>query len=128
MRACNKFKLCRPQEVIKKLERGVIRMVEESAQAAAIGDLQTVSITHTHTHYTHHTHSQAVDKAKESARRERMLCKQRQQSQMTETINLDLTYFVRPFITPYTECVFMMFVHVGVVQPGMSISSHQELF
>ncbi len=57
MRACNKFKLCRPQEVIKKLERGVIRMVEESAQAAAIGDLQTVSITHTHTLITHTTHT-----------------------------------------------------------------------
>ncbi len=34
---------CRPQEIVKKLERGVIRLVEESTQAAAMGDFQTVS-------------------------------------------------------------------------------------
>lgn len=38
---------------------------------------------------------QALDKAKEAARKERMLCKQREQAQLTEQINFDLTYCVR---------------------------------
>lgn len=37
---------------------------------------------------------QALDKAKEAARKERMLCKQREQAQLTEQINFDLTYCV----------------------------------
>ena len=50
---------------------------------------------------------QALDKAKESARKERMLCKQREQAQMTEQINLDLTYCVRSlriFFFQSTSC------------------------
>ena len=50
---------------------------------------------------------QALDKAKESARKERMLCKQREQAQMTEQINLDLTYCVRSlriFFSEYVMC------------------------
>ncbi len=39
-------------------------------------------------------HSQALDKAKEAARKERMLCKQREQAQLTDQINFDLTYCV----------------------------------
>lgn len=66
-----------PQEVIKKLERSVNLLIEESAQASAIGDVQT-----------------ALDKAKEAARKERMLCKQREQAQLTDQINFDLTYCV----------------------------------
>lgn len=34
----------RPQELVKKLEKNVTRLVEESAQAAGLGDLQTVSV------------------------------------------------------------------------------------
>ncbi len=37
---------------------------------------------------------QALDKAKEAARKERMLCKQREQAQLTDQINFDLTYCV----------------------------------
>ena len=37
---------------------------------------------------------QALDKAREAARKERMLCKQREQAQLTDQINLDLTYSV----------------------------------
>ena len=33
---------CSPQEVIKKLEKKVNVLIEESAQACAMGDLQTV--------------------------------------------------------------------------------------
>ncbi len=39
-------------------------------------------------------HTQALEKAKEAGRKERMLCKQREQANMTEQINLDLTYCV----------------------------------
>ena len=38
---------------------------------------------------------QALDKAKESSRKERLLCKQREQASLAEQINLDLTYCVR---------------------------------
>ena len=37
---------------------------------------------------------QALDKAREAARKERILCKQREQAQLTDQINLDLTYCV----------------------------------
>ena len=37
---------------------------------------------------------QALDKAREAARKERMLCKQREQAQLADQINLDLTYCV----------------------------------
>lgn len=36
--------LCSPQEVIKKLEKRVNALIEESAQASAMGDLQTVRL------------------------------------------------------------------------------------
>jgi len=36
----------------------------------------------------------ALDKAKDAGRKERVLCKQREQAQATEQINLDLTYCV----------------------------------
>lgn len=41
---------------------------------------------------------QALDKAREAARKERMLCKQREQAQLSEQINLDLTYCVRLYL------------------------------
>ena len=37
---------------------------------------------------------QALDKAKEAGRKERLLCKQRDQASLNEQINLDLTYSV----------------------------------
>ena len=37
---------------------------------------------------------QALEKAKEAGRKERMLCKQREQASLTEQLNLDLTYCV----------------------------------
>ena len=38
---------------------------------------------------------QALEKAKEAGRKERALCRQREQTAVTEQINLDLTYSVR---------------------------------
>ena len=38
--------------------------------------------------------TQALDKAKDAGRKERVLCKQREQAQATDQINLDLTYCV----------------------------------
>ena len=40
------------------------------------------------------TFIQALEKAKEAGRKERMLCKQREQASLTEQLNLDLTYCV----------------------------------
>ena len=37
---------------------------------------------------------QALEKAKEAGRKERALCRQREQTAVTEQINLDLTYSV----------------------------------
>ena len=100
--------LCSPQEIIKKLEKTVNLLIEESAQANSIGDIQTVSnhawqkkkqkemceTIHIHTAF-HCWSMQALDKAKDAARKERMLCKQREQAQLTDQINLDLTYCVK---------------------------------
>lgn len=44
---------------------------------------------------------QALDKAKEAGRKERLLCKQREQTQNTSEINLDLTYCVRDWFKPH---------------------------
>ncbi|CAI8003550.1 Intraflagellar transport protein 88 homolog [Geodia barretti] len=66
-----------PEMLIKRMEKKVNRLVEESAHASAMGDYQT-----------------ALEKAKEAGRRERMLCKQREQASLAEQLNLDLTYCV----------------------------------
>ncbi|KAI8854413.1 hypothetical protein BC829DRAFT_190688 [Chytridium lagenaria] len=66
-----------PEEQIKALERKVSLLIEESAMAGSDGDLQL-----------------ALEKAKEAAKRERALSKQREQAGLGDQINLDLTYCV----------------------------------
>ena len=51
-----------------------------------------------------HIGLQALDKAKEAGRKERLLCKQRDQASLNEQINLDLTYSVSFLHIPC--CVF----------------------
>ena len=51
----------------------------------------------------YHNYTQALDKAREAARKERMLCKQREQAQLAEQINLDLTYCVSEAMS-FSDC------------------------
>jgi len=66
-----------PEEKVKILEKQVLDLIEESCFAAERTDMQM-----------------ALEKAKEAGRKERNLCRQRDQSQMTEQMNLDITYSV----------------------------------
>ncbi|KAK5667654.1 Intraflagellar transport protein 88 [Batrachochytrium dendrobatidis] len=66
-----------PEEKIKVLERKVGHIIEESAFLAAEGNFQ-----------------QALDKAKEAGKKERQLSKQREELNLGDQINLDLTYCV----------------------------------
>ncbi|KAJ3325914.1 Intraflagellar transport protein 88 [Boothiomyces sp. JEL0866] len=66
-----------PEEVIKGLEKKVNRLIEESAFAAEEGKLQL-----------------ALDKAKDAGKKERQLSKQREQLNIGDQLNLDLTYCV----------------------------------
>jgi intraflagellar transport protein 88 len=59
------------------MEKKVNVLLEESIEANSRGDYQL-----------------ALDKAKEASKKERMLCKQREQMSLTDQINLDLTYSV----------------------------------
>ncbi|XP_065906422.1 intraflagellar transport protein 88 homolog [Dysidea avara] len=65
------------EEVIKQLEKKVNQLLEESAVANCERKYQL-----------------ALDRAKEAGRKERLLCKQRDQASLNEQINLDLTYSV----------------------------------
>ena len=47
--------------------------------------------------------TQALDKAKDAGRKERVLCKQREQAQATDQINLDLTYCVSNAYSFFSE-------------------------
>ncbi|KAJ3194971.1 Intraflagellar transport protein 88 [Irineochytrium annulatum] len=66
-----------PEEQIKQLEKKVNHLVEESTFASAEGNLQL-----------------ALEKAKEAAKREKALNKQREQAGLSDQMNLDLTYCV----------------------------------
>ncbi|RDD37238.1 Intraflagellar transport protein 88-like protein [Trichoplax sp. H2] len=66
-----------PEEKIRQMEKKVNELIEESALAGERGELQL-----------------ALEKAKEAGRRERMICKQREQAGLSDQINLDLTYSV----------------------------------
>ena len=64
------------EDQAKEMEKQVNRLMEESATLAAVkGDLMG-----------------ALDKAKECGKRERQLCKLREQNGLMEAVNLDLTY------------------------------------
>ncbi|KAI9209698.1 uncharacterized protein BJ171DRAFT_484804 [Polychytrium aggregatum] len=66
-----------PEEQIKVLEKKVAALIEESTIAASKGDLQA-----------------ALEKAKDAGKKERHLSKQREQANLTDQMNLDLTYCV----------------------------------
>ncbi|XP_065834297.1 intraflagellar transport protein 88 homolog [Oscarella lobularis] len=66
-----------PEEIIKQLEKKTNELLEESCLAVEKGDLQM-----------------ALDRAKEAGRKERFLCRQREQHSLSDQINLDLTYSV----------------------------------
>ncbi|KAI8815627.1 uncharacterized protein EV422DRAFT_548801 [Fimicolochytrium jonesii] len=66
-----------PEEQIRNLERKVNQLVEESAVVAASGNLRS-----------------ALEKAKEAGKKERQLCRQREQLELADQMNLDLTYCV----------------------------------
>jgi len=66
-----------PEEQCMELERHVNQLIEESAIAAMQGD-----------------HGGALEKAKEAGKKERSLCKQREQLGHGDQINMDLTYSV----------------------------------
>ncbi|KAI8806826.1 hypothetical protein BJ742DRAFT_898538 [Cladochytrium replicatum] len=67
-----------PEEQIKLLERKVSALIEESAILAA--DPSTLHL--------------ALEKAKEAGKKERQLSKHREQAQLGDQVNLDLTYCV----------------------------------
>ncbi|XP_039257756.2 intraflagellar transport protein 88 homolog [Styela clava] len=66
-----------PEEKVKALEKRVGELIEESVVAQSKGNLTL-----------------ALDKAKDAGRKERALVRQREQSGLSENINLDLTYSV----------------------------------
>lgn len=66
-----------PEEKIKQMEKKVNELIEESCIAYGRGEIRL-----------------ALEKAKEAGRKERALCRQREQTTVTEQINLDLTYSV----------------------------------
>jgi len=66
-----------PEDMAKEMEKQVNGLIENSAEAAVRGDL-----------------TEAQEKAKEAAKKERQLCKHREQHGLVDQINLDLTYSV----------------------------------
>jgi len=66
-----------PEEKVKQLEKKVNELIEESCLANEAGDFQL-----------------ALDKAKEAGTKERLLVKQRDQSGLSDQVNLDITYSV----------------------------------
>merc|ERR1719262_605703 len=66
-----------PEEKLREMEKEIHRLVEESAITRQQGDLQG-----------------ALEKAKEAGKRERQLCRLREQQNLLEQLNVDLTYAV----------------------------------
>eukprot|EP00742_Colponemidia_sp_Colp-10_P004661 GILJ01004972.1.p1 GENE.GILJ01004972.1~~GILJ01004972.1.p1 ORF type:complete len:820 (-),score=178.34 GILJ01004972.1:195-2654(-) len=66
-----------PEEMFKEMEKEVNRLLEASAMAKSKNDF-----------------AMALEKAKEATKKERLLCKQREQANMSDQINIDLTYSV----------------------------------
>ena len=56
---------------------------------------------------------QALDKAKESSRKERLLCKQREQASLADQINLDLTYCVCQFLELLNHTIFIGILYLS---------------
>lgn len=80
-----------PETLIHQMEKKVNQLLEESIDANSRGDHQLV---HNINWCRINIITQALDRAKEASKKERMLCKQREQMSLTDQINLDLTYLV----------------------------------
>ena len=66
-----------PEDTLRQLERKITELLEESAILESKDQ-----------------YKEALDKAKEAAKKERILCTQRDQASISDQINLDLTYYV----------------------------------
>ena len=66
-----------PEDMCREMEREVNGLIEESSMLSLKNDCGA-----------------ALEKAKEAGKRERMLCKQREQNGLQDQINIDLTYSV----------------------------------
>jgi len=66
-----------PEDMCREIEKEVNGLIEESALLSVKKQ-----------------HAAALEKAKEAGKRERYLCKQREQNQLADQINIDLTYSV----------------------------------
>jgi len=66
-----------PEEQLREMEKEIHRLIEESAKLHEGGD-----------------HGGALDKAKEAAKKERLVCRQREQQGLADQMNADLTYAV----------------------------------
>jgi len=66
-----------PEDMAKEMEKQVNKLIEQSALAAAENNLV-----------------EALERAKEAGKKERQLCKHREQHGLVDQINLDLTYSV----------------------------------
>lgn len=65
------------EEKAKEMEKQVNTLIEDSSEAAVVGN-----------------HMLALDKAKEAGKKERQVCKHRENNGLVDQINLDLTYSV----------------------------------
>ena len=66
-----------PEDQIKVMEKRVQALIYESCKASESGDYRL-----------------ALEKAKEAGKKERLVAKQKEQTNLTEQVNLDLTYCV----------------------------------
>jgi len=66
-----------PEDACREMEKEVNALIEESALLSSQKE-----------------HGRALEKAKEAGKRERQLCKQREQNGLADQINIDLTYSV----------------------------------
>lgn len=74
--------MIRPEEKIKKAERRIMELIEESCFANSSGDMRM-----------------ALDRAKEASTKERSLIRMQDQAGLSDTHNLDLTFSVGIFLS-----------------------------
>jgi intraflagellar transport protein 88 len=116
------------------MEKKVNELIEESCIACGRGEMELVRLSYVILYSLpgkssfvaikfHCNFVQALEKAKEAGRKERALCRQREQTAVTEQINLDLTYSVskkqviqiieRPVYTIKVSVITVGILHSG---------------
>ncbi|XP_015769439.1 PREDICTED: intraflagellar transport protein 88 homolog [Acropora digitifera] len=88
-----------PEEKVKQMEKKVNELIEESCFANDRGEYPL-----------------ALEKAKEAGRKERALCRQREQTALGEQINLDLTYSHELVTRKNDRLVFHPFHRIKIMQ------------